>query len=97
MGTSDGRIFEITPQADGVNFNKRMAFSLGVTTPITALVADGAVKTICLATGNGLVVCLLPMDEASQADWEPISKEDFERDLKSDDVPALTADLLVRG
>jgi len=42
-----------------------MAFSMGVVTPITALVADSAAKTMCLATGNGLVIVILPMDESS--------------------------------
>ena len=58
-----------------MNFTKRVAFTLSVSVPITALAADKAAKTLCLATGNGIVLVVKPEDETSNGEWQLASKD----------------------
>lgn len=64
VGTSDGRIYSITPENDGVNFSKSIAFTTSISIPITGIVADTNARTLAMINGRGSFILLKPTDNA---------------------------------
>lgn len=60
LATSDGRIFRVQPENDGVNFTKGVDFSMGMGHPITAIAFDPSSKVFMIGTGAGHVIFMNP-------------------------------------
>jgi hypothetical protein len=68
VGTSDGRIYRITPENDGVNFSKTLAFTTSISIPITGIVADSKSRTLGMINGRGSFILMKPSDNTEE-EW----------------------------
>jgi len=58
VATNEGRFYRVKVGAGGAQFTKEVAFTMGLITPITAMVADAKSKHLLIAQGNGDITLL---------------------------------------